>query len=297
MPQAAANGIQLEYDTFGDSANPPLLLVMGLGAQMIAWDEEFCGLLAGAGHHVIRFDNRDVGLSTRIESGGVPNIPAIMEARLKGEPVSAPYLLADMAADAAGLLDALGIAKAHIVGASMGGMIVQEMAIRHPERVLTMTSIMSTTGAPDLPPAKPEAMAALTTPAPADREGFIAHTVNTSKLIGSAPHLIDEARLHLLAGRRFDRAYYPIGIARQMAAIMASGSRREALAAVRLPVTVIHGAIDPLVPVEGGIDTHKAIAGSQLLVIDDMGHDLPAPLWGQFTAAIAATTARANVPA
>ncbi len=297
MPPAAANGIQLEYDTFGDSANPPLLLVMGLGAQMIAWDEEFCGLLAGAGHHVIRFDNRDVGLSTKIESGGVPNIPAIMEARLMGEPVSAPYLLADMAADALGLLDALGIAKAHIVGASMGGMIVQEMAIRHPERVLTMTSIMSTTGAPDLPPAKPEAMAALTTPAPADREGFIAHTVNTSKLIGSAPHLIDEARLHLLAGRRFDRAYYPVGIARQMAAIMASGSRREALAAVRLPVTVIHGAVDPLVPVEGGIDTHKAIAGSQLLVIDDMGHDLPAPLWGQFTAAIAATTARANVPA
>jgi pimeloyl-ACP methyl ester carboxylesterase len=297
MPKATANGIQLEYDTFGDAAASPLLLVMGLGAQMIAWDEEFCSLIADKGHHVIRFDNRDVGLSTRIESGGVPNIPAIMEARAKGEPVSAPYLLADMAADAAGLLDALGIAKAHIVGASMGGMIVQEMAVRHTDRVLSMTSIMSTTGAPDLPAAKPEAMAALTTPAPADREGFIAHTVKTSKLIGSAPHLIDEERLTRLAGLRFDRAYYPVGIARQMAAIMASGSRREALGAVRAPTTVIHGAIDPLVPVEGGIDTHKSVAGSELIVIDDMGHDLPAPLWGRIADAIAATASRARVPA
>ncbi len=295
MSQAPANGIQLEYDTFGNAANPPLLLVMGLGAQMIAWDEEFCALLAAAGHYVVRFDNRDVGLSTKIESGGVPNVPAMLEARLKGESISAPYLLADMAADAVGLLDALGIDRAHIAGASMGGMIVQEMAVRHAGRVLTMTSIMSTTGAPDLPPAKPEAMAALTTPASVGREAFIANAVKTSKAIGSAPYLIDEERLQRNAARRFDRSYYPAGMARQMAAIMASGSRREALGAVRMPVTVIHGAIDPLVPVEGGIDTHKSIPGSELVIIDDMGHDTPKPLWGQITAAITATTAR--VPA
>jgi pimeloyl-ACP methyl ester carboxylesterase len=283
-----ANGISIEYDTFGDPAASPLLLVMGLGAQMIAWDPAFCESLAGRGYHVVRFDNRDVGLSEKFESAGVPNMSELMAARERGETPPAAYNLADMADDAAGLLDALEVPSAHVVGASMGGMIVQVMATRHPSRVRTMTSIMSTTGAPGLPASKPEAQQALFTPAPSDREGFIEHTVRTSKTIGSAPHLLEESRLRTLAAARYDRCYYPVGIARQMAAVMASGSRREALASCTVPTLVIHGRVDPLVPVEGGIDTAEAIPGAKLMIIEDMGHDLPRALWPQIVDAIAA---------
>jgi pimeloyl-ACP methyl ester carboxylesterase len=292
MANTKANGITIEYDTFGDPANPPLLLVMGLGAQMISWAEGFCEGLANKGHHVIRFDNRDVGLSEKIESAGVPDVPSLMAARIAGQEVTFAYTLGDMAADAVGLLDALGIEKAHVVGASMGGMIVQQMALDHAERLLTMTSIMSTTGAPDLPTAKPEAQAALFTPAPSEREAYVSHMVNVSKVIGSAPHLIDEVRLSALSGRRFDRSYYPVGVARQIAAIVASGSRRDALGSVTTPTLVIHGAIDPLVPVEGGIDTAEAIPGAKLLVLEDMGHDLPEALWPQVIDAISKHTQR-----
>lgn len=295
MPNVASNGIQIEYDTFGDNSASPLLLVMGLGAQMIAWDAEFCRLLAEKGHHVIRFDNRDVGLSTKIEDGGVPNMAEVFAARQRGETVEAPYNLSDMSDDAFGLLDALGIAKAHIAGASMGGMIVQTMAIEHPERVITMTSIMSSTGAPDLPPSSPEAAAALVTPAPTDRAGNIEHRVKSSRIMGSVESLRDEGRVREMAGAAFDRCFYPVGVARQMAAVAASGSRRELLAGVRVPTLVIHGSIDPLVPISGGEDTHKSIAGSEMLVIEGMGHDQPKAVWPQVIGAIAAHTAKAAV--
>jgi pimeloyl-ACP methyl ester carboxylesterase len=275
--------------------SPPLLLVMGLGAQMVAWDPEFCAQLAARGHYVVRFDNRDVGLSTKIEAGGVPDMAAVFAARQRGETVAAPYNLSDMSDDAFGLMSALGIRSAHIAGASMGGMIVQTMAIEHPERVLTMTSIMSTTGAADLPASTPEAAAALLTPAPADRAGFIEHRVKNSAVIGSAAHLRDDARVRAMAAEGFDRCFYPVGIARQLAAVAASGSRREALGAVRVPTLVIHGEIDPLVPLSGGEDTHKSIPGSELLVIPGMGHDLPKAVWPQVVPAIAKHTSRVAV--
>jgi len=292
MTRIAANGIDIEYDTFGDRSAAPLLLVMGLGAQMISWDEEFCGLLADRGHYVVRYDNRDVGLSTRMESAGMPNVAAAMEARSQGRPVdNAPYTLDDMAADGMGLLDALEIGEAHIVGASMGGMIVQAMAINHPERVLTLTSIMSTTGRPDLPPARDEAMAVLLTPAPNEREANIEHRVKSALVIGSKRHH-DEAGVRAMAAKSFDRAYYPIGMARQIVGIMASAPRHEALGAVRVPTLVIHGADDPLVPVEGGKDTAASVPGAELLILQDMGHDLPRPLWPLIVEAIARNTSR-----
>jgi pimeloyl-ACP methyl ester carboxylesterase len=294
MPSAHANGIQIEYDTFGDPKASPLLLVMGLGAQMIGWPEEFAQLIADAGHFVVRYDNRDVGLSSKIESAGVPDIAKIMADREAGAEVTFAYTLKDMAADGIGLMDALGIERAHVVGASMGGMIVQQMAIDHPARLLSMTSIMSSTGAPDLPQATEAAMAMLLTPAPADRDAYIEHRVRSARVIGSASHLIDEARIRRTAVRLHERAFYPVGTARQMAAIMASGSRREALRAVSTPTLVIHGAIDPLVPVEGGIDTANAVAGARLLVLDDMGHDLPEALWPQIVDAITRHTAKAG---
>jgi pimeloyl-ACP methyl ester carboxylesterase len=295
MTRIAANSIDIEYDTFGDRSASPLLLVMGLGAQMIAWDEEFCGLLADRGHYVVRYDNRDAGLSTRMESAGMPNIAAAMEARSQGRPVeNAPYTLNDMASDGVGLMDALEIGAAHIVGASMGGMIVQAMAINHPERVLTLTSIMSTTGRPDLPPAREEAMAVLVTPAPNEREANIEHRVKSSLVIGSKRHH-DEAGVRAMAARSFDRAHYPVGMARQMVGIMASAPRHEALGAVRVPTLVIHGADDPLVPVEGGKDTAASVPGAELLILQDMGHDLPRPLWPVIVEAIARNTSR--VPA
>ncbi|MBI5948645.1 MAG: alpha/beta hydrolase [Chloroflexi bacterium] len=293
MPNVTANGIQIEYDTFGSRNADPLLLVMGLGAQMIGWDEEFCEMVAGRGHHVIRFDNRDVGLSTKLDHLGMPDMAAIFTARAQGKPVeNPPYLLNDMADDAAALLEALGIGRAHIVGASMGGMIVQAMAIRHPKRVASMTSIMSTTGNPELPQAKPEAMAVLTTPAAEDREGRIAQGVAASRTIGSTGFPFDEERAKKRAAMSYDRCFYPVGMMRQMAAIMASPSRKEALRSVKAPSLVIHGDIDPLVPVEGGKDTAEAIPGAELLIIEGMGHDLPPGAWGTVVEAMARNAAR-----
>ncbi len=295
MPNVTANGIQIEYDTFGPRDADPLLLVMGLGAQMIAWDEEFCEMIAGQGHHVIRFDNRDVGLSTKFDHLGMPDMPAIFAARAQGKPVeNAPYLLDDMADDAAALLGALGIERAHIAGGSMGGMIVQAMAIRHPKRVVSMTSIMSTTGNPELPQATPEAMAVLTTPAAEDREGAIAQGVASAKVIGSTGFPFDEARVRERTAAAYDRSFYPAGMMRQMAAIMASPSRKEALRSVRVPSLVVHGDIDPLVSVEGGKDTAEAIAGAELLIIEGMGHDLPRGAWTTIVDAMAKNAARAR---
>ncbi len=293
MSKIRANGIELEYETFGDPAGTPLLLVMGLGAQMILWDEEFCAQLAERGHYAIRYDNRDVGLSTKFDSAGAPNLVDLMTRAAAGESVDAPYTLSDMASDGMGLLDALEIPAAHIVGASMGGMIVQSMAIEHPDRVRSVTSIMSTTGAPGLPPAKPEAMQVLMKPAPTDRQAYIDNSVKNFPLIAGGGFPIDEARVRRRAERGYDRCFYPVGMARQMAAIVVAGSRREALASVRAPALVIHGTNDPLVPVEGGVDTHEAIPGSELVLIEGMGHDLPPQAWPQIIEAISKLTGAA----
>jgi pimeloyl-ACP methyl ester carboxylesterase len=293
MPRANANGIELEYDSFGSPGDPALLLVMGLGAQMILWDEEFCEALAERGHRVVRFDNRDVGLSTKLDAAGTPSPLEVMQRVTRGETPQVPYRLGDMADDAAGLLDALGIAHAHVVGASMGGMIAQTLAIRHRGRVASLTSIMSTTGDPSLPTAKPEAMARLVIPPPGEREAYVDHVVETARLIGGTGFPFDEPRIRERTARGFDRSFHPAGAARQLAAIVASGSRAGALREVDVPALVIHGSDDPLVPVEGGYDTHRCLAGSELLVIEGMGHDLPRPTWSRIVDAISSLTARA----
>ncbi len=286
MPRARANGIEIEYETFGDPADPTLLLVMGLGGQMILWPEELCSDLAARGLHVVRFDNRDVGRSTWLEQAGMPDVAGALGAALQGRPIPAPYLLRDMAADAVGLLDALGIDTAHVVGASMGGMIAQTLAIEHPARVRTLTSIMSTTGHPGLPQARPDAMAVLLTPAPTERAAAIDHGVRVWRTIGSPGFPFDEAEVRRRAALAFDRGVNPPGVARQLVAILASGSRREALRGVRAPTLVIHGLADPLVPVEGGRDTAQAVPGAELLEFEGMGHDLPRPLLSRFAEAI-----------
>jgi pimeloyl-ACP methyl ester carboxylesterase len=282
-----ANGIEIVYDTFGDPGAPPLLLISGLSAQMISWEEEFCTQLAGRGYWLIRFDNRDVGLSTKFDEAGVPNPLAMMQAVTQGKTVQAPYTLRDMADDAAGLLDALEIESTHVVGASMGGMIAQTMAIHHPNHVRTMTSIMSTMGDPNLPPPKPEAAAVLVTPAPKDREAYLEHSIQVWQILNGPVYPPDEDRAREHAGQAFDRGLNPAGVARQLAAIWASGSRKEALKAITTPTLVIHGDADPLVPLEGGVDTANAIPGAELMIIEGMGHGLPPDIWPQVIDAIA----------
>jgi pimeloyl-ACP methyl ester carboxylesterase len=290
MPQLTANGISIEYDTFGAPSGRPLLLVMGLGAQMTRWRPEFCGLLADAGHYVIRFDNRDVGLSQKFDEAGVPNMAQIYAQANAGQPVTAPYSLDDMADDAAGVLDALGIAQAHVCGASMGGMIVQAMAVRHGGRLKSMVSIMSSTGNPDLPKSTPEAMAALVSPAGTTLDEVLDRAVRVATVIGSPAYRDKPEAIRARAKSDFERSFNPVGVARQMAAIAVAGNRRPALAAVTTPTLVIHGKDDPLVPVTGGIDTHEAISGSRLEVIEGMGHDLPEALWSDLVRLISEHT-------
>jgi pimeloyl-ACP methyl ester carboxylesterase len=247
---------------------------MGVGCQLIMWPEDLCQGLADKGFFVIRYDNRDIGLTTKMDDAGAPDIMAALTAQLSGEPVKAPYSLDDMADDAAALLKTLGIDRAHIVGASMGGMIAQLVAIRHPEVTKSLTSIMSTTGNPDLPAAKDEAMGALLTP-PADtsREGLIAQGVTMWKVIGSPKYPATEEELTTLAARNVDRSICPEGFGRQVLAILSAPARNEALAKLSVPAMVLHGADDPLVPVEGGKDTAAAIPGARLEIIDGMAHD------------------------
>jgi pimeloyl-ACP methyl ester carboxylesterase len=279
VPHLTANGLTLEYECIGNPAAPPVLLVMGLGAQMIFWDDGFCEGLAARGRYVIRFDNRDCGLSTKLDSLGVPDLAALLPALLAGQPVKAPYLLADMADDTAALLEALGIEAAHVVGASMGGMIAQTLSLRHPHRVLTLTSIMSSTGRPGLPGPTPDALRVLLTPPPADREGNIARGLEVARVIGSPGFPLDTEGVRTRAARSYDRCFAPQGMARQMAAIAASGSRADALRALRLPTLVVHGDADPLVPLACGRDTAECIPGAELLVVKGMGHDVPRETW------------------
>jgi pimeloyl-ACP methyl ester carboxylesterase len=284
---ARANGIELCYDSFGDPGAPPLLLIMGLAAQMIAWDEAFCGQLAARGYRVIRFDNRDIGLSTRFDAAGVPDIGAAFMAALQGQPVDAPYTLRDLADDTVGLLDALDVEQAHVVGASMGGAVAQLLAIHYPQRVRTLTSIMATTGEPGLPPPTPEAAAVLMKPTPLDKAGYLERYQQTLKVLraGSFPH--DEALDVARAEAAFARGLNPAGVARQLAAIIASGSRKAALAGVQVPTLVIHGDADPLVPLACGIDTADSVPGATLRIIEGMGHALPIAMWPQVIEAIA----------
>lgn len=295
MTSIQANGITIEYDTFGASDQPSMLLIMGLGAQMTLWPVEFCEALAARGFHVIRFDNRDVGLSTKFEQAGIPDMAAMMMAVMTGKKPDAAYSLADMAADAIGLLDALGIDQAHIVGASMGGMIAQVVAATYPKRVLSLTSIMSTTGNPAVPPAQPAAMAVLTNrPTTTDTDSLVAFTVNAARVIGSPAYPANEERLVTRVRADLARSYSPTGYMRQMAAIIAGGDRRAQLAAITAPTLVIHGDADPLVPVEGGRDTAANIKGAELRIIPGMGHDLPLPLVDTIADAIAGIASRAG---
>ena len=295
MPNVTANGIRLEYDTFGGNSAPPLLLIMGLGAQMILWDDEFCEQLAAKGLYVIRFDNRDIGLSTKMDADGVPDITQAVAAALGGAVVEASYTLDDMADDAAGLLETLGIGEAHVCGASMGGMIAQTFAIRHPGRISSLISIMSTTGDLGLPQGTPGAMAALLAPAPAEREGAIEHSMNIGRAIAGPGFPLDEERMRDKATRSFDRCFHPEGMARQLLAVLAHGDRTSALGSVTTPTLVIHGVADPLVPVECGRATAEAVPGADLLEIEGMGHDLPVGAWPQIVDAIFAHTSKAVV--
>jgi len=284
---ASANGLSLCYDTFGDPAAPPLLLIMGLGAQMILWDEEFCAGIADRGYRVIRFDNRDIGRSTYLTESVRVDLPALMMQRLQGKPIVCPYYLADMANDAVGLLDFLHIERAHIVGASMGGMIAQEIAIRHPTRLRTLVSIMSSTGAPNLPPPSPEGAAVLMAPPPTSRDEYIANFSRSWKVLRAGSFPEDEARDPGRAARMWDRGTNPPGVARQLLAIMASGDRTVPLGSVTAPTLVIHGTPDPLVPVEAGRATAAAVPGAKLLELERMGHALPIAIWPAVIGAIA----------
>jgi pimeloyl-ACP methyl ester carboxylesterase len=285
MPNVRANGINLEYEEFGERGPPPMLLVMGLGGQMVMWHERFCKQLAGRGFHVIRFDNRDVGLSTKFREA-CPNPGQLVVDVLQGKSVDPPYTLDDMAEDTAGLLEALGIPAAHVVGASMGGMIAQLLAIHHPDRVLTLTSIMSTTGNTELPQAKPEVLALLMRPMPTEREAAIEHGTVMWHALAGPGFEFDEARVHQLVELSYDRDPDPLGPARQLLAIMTGDSRKEALTSVRTPTLVIHGDGDPLVPIAGGFDTAEAIPGAKMLVIEGMGHELPEGAWPRVIGAI-----------
>lgn len=292
MPRAQANGLELEYDTFGDPADPPLVLVMGLGAQMITWESAFCELLAGRGFFVVRYDNRDVGLSTYFDDAPTPDLAALAA----GDLATAAYTLSDLANDAVGLFDALGIAKAHVVGASMGGMIVQQLAIDHPDRLLSLTSIMSTTGDPTVGQAEPFALAILTrTPAP-NRAKAIEDSIDAYRSLGSPGHPDDEAFLLAKATAHYDRARNPAGTWRHAAAVIASGDRTARLPEVHVPTMVIHGDADPLINVSGGKATAAAIPGAELLIVPGMGHNLPRPVWPDVVDAIVHVTSRVNNP-
>lgn len=299
MPIATANGLDLFYDEFGRKTDPVILLIMGLGTQMIAWPEALCERLAGQGFRVIRFDNRDIGLSQKIENAPKYSLPVAMAKAWLGLRVRSAYLLDDMAADTVAFLDALGIARAHIVGASMGGMIAQIVAARYPQRCLSLTSIMSTSGDRRLPGPTRGARAALTAkrPTAGDREAIIRYGMNVLSAIGSPGYPAPEDELRAAVVRAMERSIYPAGFIRQFLAILASGSRVELLKTIRVPTLVLHGENDPLVPVEGGRDTARLIPGATIETIPGWGHDLPTVLVPRIGDAVAAHCKTANIAA
>lgn len=289
---ALGNGIELEYETFGSPADPALLLVMGFTAQLTLWDEEFCRQLAAGGRFVIRFDNRDCGLSTHLDGVHV-DVQGVLDAALTGGSFpEVPYLLRDMAADAVGLLDHLGIERAHVLGASMGGMIVQTMAIEFPQRLLSLTSVMSQTGEPNYGQPTPEAAAVLLAPPPQGRDDYIESSVRCA--VWQSQRYRNDERTRANAARDYDRSFYPEGAGRQLGAIFASGSRAEQLRDVTAPALVIHGRDDTLISPDGGFRTAELIPGAHLLFLADMGHDLPEQLWPVVVPAVLAHTSVAR---
>ncbi|MET0682704.1 MAG: alpha/beta hydrolase [Casimicrobiaceae bacterium] len=290
MTAVAANGITIEYESLGEPSAPPILLIMGLGMQLVAWPDAFCHGLVERGFRVIRFDNRDCGLSSKFRVRRQPNLVAALAAAWLRLPVRAPYTLDAMAADAVGLLDALGIRRAHVVGVSMGGMIAQVIAATFPTRVLSLTSIMSSSGSRKVSQPRPDAKRALLSKPrdPGDPESVIDHLVDVFGIIGSPGFPAKPEELREQLARNVRRGYHPAGVTRQLVAIIASGDRRRLLRKVTAPTLVIHGAADPLVPVEAGRDTARHIAGAKLMVIDGMGHDLPPALLPILVEAIAA---------
>lgn len=293
MPRTAvATGIEIEYETFGSPSNPTVLLVSGFTAQLLMWPADFCQMIAEAGFHVVRFDNRDCGLSTKLDGREV-DTNGVIHAALMEDPVPAvPYTLSDMAADAVGLLDALGVERAHIVGGSMGGMIVQIMAIEYPSRVASLTSVMSNSGEPEYGQPLPEAMEALVATPPSGRDEYI-ESSDTWMVWQSKKHR-DPVRNRKEAAIAFDRSFYPEGASRQLAAIYASGRRTEGLKALNVPTLVIHGTDDTLISPSGGIRAAELIPNARLEIIDDMGHDLPPPLWPRITGAIVSHVSSSN---
>lgn len=276
-----ANGVELAFDSFGDHAREAILLIAGLGTQMIRWTVPFCEDLAARGYRVVRFDNRDAGRSTHFTQCDAPDFGTLTRMLMAGSRPNVPYTLRDMADDAMGLLDALSIDRAHVVGRSMGGMIAQIAASERPERVLSLTSIMSSTGNPALPQAAPDVLAMMTRPAPdpvSDEEGFLAHSVAFARRIAGAGYPFDEERHRTLVRYETRRAYDPGGVARQIAAIAVAGDRRSQLATVKAPTLVIHGADDPLILPACGRDTASSIPGAEFMLIEGMGHDAPPEL-------------------
>ncbi|SEO91487.1 Pimeloyl-ACP methyl ester carboxylesterase [Trujillonella endophytica] len=287
MQRTSVGAVELAYETFGSPGDTPLLLVMGLATQMIGWPDEFCRELAGRGLHVVRFDNRDIGLSTHLDAAGAPDVTALLTGA-----GTAPYSLADMAGDAAGLLDALGWDSAHVVGASMGGMIAQSLAVRHPRRVRSLTSIMSTTGDRTVGSPAAAALGVLLAPPARSREEALERAVDTYRVIGSPGFEFDETGLRERAGLSFDRAYDPAGVARQLAAVLTTDDRTAHLGEIAVPTLVVHGESDALVDVSGGRATAAAVPGAELWVVEGMGHDLPREVWPELVERIAAVVAR-----
>lgn len=298
MPNIAANGIAIEYDCFGDPDKPAFLLISGLGTQMIRWSACFCQLLAEKGYYVVRFDNRDTGLSTHLDGAPMDDLATIAAAAARGEAPAVPYTLADMAKDAVGLLDALQIARAHVAGRSMGGTIAQLVASEYPDRVASLASLMSSSGNPLLPQARPDAMAAMTSPTPhpvEDREGYLDHRVAFSRLIAGRGYPFDASAQRAQALAELERAYRPGGLVRQISAIAATGDLRKRLGKIRAPTLVIHGTDDPLVSPQAGKDVADHIQGARLLLVEGMGHDLPAALFPLVVDAISQNASRATV--
>ncbi|WP_327121982.1 alpha/beta fold hydrolase [Streptomyces sp. NBC_01341] len=284
--------VAIAYETFGDVGDPPVLLVMGFGAQMLAWHEDFCRALADRGRYVIRYDNRDSGLSTKFDDRPVDIgqfMAAVSAGDISAARAMAPYRLHDMAGDGFGLLTALGIERAHVVGSSMGGMIAQTMALSFPERVLTLTSMMSSTGESEYGQAGREAQTVLSSPKPTDREGHVAAA--EKELVWASKRYGDADALRDLAGRSYDRSFYPAGAGRQLGAMVLGGSRADALRELRVPTLVIHGLDDTLIDPSGGKRTAELVPGAELLLIPDMGHDRPRELWPRIVDAVAAHTA------
>ncbi|HZV06643.1 MAG TPA: alpha/beta hydrolase, partial [Gemmataceae bacterium] len=293
--QVQANGITIAYESFGPSDRETVLLIMGNGTQLTAWPIELCEELVKRGYRVVIYDNRDVGLSTKFTEAGTPDVNAVVEARIAGKPSPLPYTLDDMAKDAVGLLDALAIEKAHIVGVSMGGMIAQLVAADHPEHTLSLTSIMSTSGNPSIPfPAKPEAIAKMPHGAADDREANIANAVKMIQILAGPVYPPDEKRVRDLVIHSMNRSSDRAGMARHnaLSALGLFEDRRAKLKTIKAPTVVVHGAEDPLISVEGGKDTARNIPGAELRILPGMGHDLPIPLIEVIADAISSAASR-----